>query len=176
MDFNHIQLPPAVIAELYNNVLVASAVNTPGNESNKLPEKTEQAVPLTGLKWLGTNEKNILIVVNNPDAVYLPDNDLNFLTGVLGACKLSLADVAVVNRYHYPEAAYKELTARFSSRMVVLFGTEPAVFGLPVNFPQYQVQEFTGLKYLHCPVLNEIEKDRGEKSKLWVCLKSLFNI
>jgi len=179
MDLNHIQLPTAVITELYSNVIVEPVANTPVNEMNKPAKrmtKTEPAIPVSDWKWLGSNEKNILIVVNNPDAVYLPDNDLNFLTGVLSACKLSLADVAVINRYNYPDAGYKELTANFNSRIIVLFGTEPAGFGLPLNFPCYQVQEFNGKKYLHCPVLNEIEKDRVEKSKLWVCLKTLFNI
>lgn len=179
MDLNHIQLPTAVITELYSNVIVEPVTNTPVNDINKPDKritKTDPEIPVTDWKSLGTNEKNILIVVNNPDAVYLPDKDLIFLTGVLGACNLSLADVAVINLYNYPDAGYKELTGYFNSRIILLFGTEPAGFGLPLNFPRYQVQEFNGKKYLHCPILNEIEKDRVEKSKLWVCLKTLFNI
>ena len=179
MDLNHIKLPAAVINELYKTALVEPALNTGVKEAAISAEKpvmtsTEAITP--EWKSLGSNEKNILIVVSNSDAVYLPDNDLNFLTGVLGACKLSLADVAVVNRFHYPEAGYKELIAYFKSRVILLLGVEPAAMGLPINFPHYQLQAFQNNTFLFTPALEAMEKDRLEKSKLWVSLKRLFNV
>lgn len=179
MDLNHIKLPAAVINELYKTALVEPALNTGVKEAAISAEKpvmtsTEAITP--EWKSLGSNEKNILIVVSNSDAVYLPDNDLNFLTGVLGACKLSLADVAVVNRFHYPETGYKELIVYFKSRVILLLGVEPAAMGLPINFPQYQLQAFQNNTFLFTPPLEEIEKDKLEKSKLWISLKRLFNV
>lgn len=179
MDLNHIKLPATVINELYKTVLVESVQNTgmkeaPAPAVKPVITSTEATTP--EWKSLGSNEKNILIVVSNSDAVYLPDNDLNFLTGVLGACKLSLADVAVVNRFHYPEAGYKELIAYFKSRVILLLGVEPAAMGLPINFPHYQLQAFQNNTFLFTPPLEEIEKDKLEKSKLWVSLKRLFNV
>ena len=179
MDLNHIKLPAAVINELYKTALVEPALNTGVREAAISAEKpviTSDEATTPEWKSLGSNEKNILIVVSNSDAVYLPDNDLNFLTGVLGACKLSLADVAVVNRFHYPEAGYKELIAYFKSRVILLLGVEPAAMGLPINFPHYQLQAFQNNTFLFTPPLEEIEKDKLEKSKLWVSLKRLFNV
>lgn len=179
MDLNHIKLPAAVINELYKTALVEPALNTGVKEAAISVEKpviTWNDAIAPEWKSLGSNEKNILIVVSNSDAVYLPDNDLNFLTGVLGACKLSLADVAVVNRFHYPEAGYKELIAYFKSRVILLLGVEPAAMGLPINFPQYQLQAFQNNTFLFTPPLEEIEKDKLEKSKLWISLKRLFNV
>ncbi len=179
MDLNHIKLPAAVINELYKTALVEPALNTGVKEAAISVEKpviTWNDAIAPEWKSLGSNEKNILIVVSNSDAVYLPDNDLNFLTGVLGACKLSLADVAVVNRFHYPEAGYKELIAYFKSRVILLLGVEPAAMGLPINFPHYQLQAFQNNTFLFTPPLEEIEKDKLEKSKLWISLKRLFNV
>ncbi|HRF17782.1 MAG TPA: hypothetical protein PK977_06425 [Chitinophagaceae bacterium] len=179
MDLNHIKLPATVINELYKTVLVEPVQNTGMKEAPAPAEKpviTSAEATTPEWKSLGSNEKNILIVVSNSDAVYLPDNDLNFLTGVLGACKLSLADVAVVNRFHYPEAGYKELIAYFKSRVILLLGVEPAAMGLPINFPHYQLQAFQNNTFLFTPPLEEIEKDKLEKSKLWVSLKRLFNV
>ncbi|MBL0130777.1 MAG: hypothetical protein IPP43_06385 [Chitinophagaceae bacterium] len=106
----------------------------------------------------------------------MPDHELTFLTGILGACKLSLADVAIVNLYNHPQSSYNELTSFFKSKIVFLFDMEPAAFGLPMHFPHYQIQAFAGNSFLYAPSLKELENDRVEKSKLWVCLKRLFNL
>ena len=171
MDLNNIKLPVSVMADMYHSYLIE------GNE--QMPEDKEPLIKQEkNAKWksLGSNDKNILIIVNSKEAVHLPDNELTFLTGVLTACKLSLADVAIVNRHYYPEASYKELTFFFASKIVLLFDIEPAAFGLPMNFPNYQIQAFAGNSFLYAPSLKQLENDRVEKSKLWVCLKRLFNI
>ncbi len=179
MDLNHIKLPVAVITELYKSVLVEPSLTSGMRETIVPAEKPviiSSEAKSAEWKSLGSNEKKILIIVSNPDAVYLPDQTLNFLTGVLGACKLSLADVAIVNKFHYPEAGYKELINYFKSRMILLVGVEPGALGLPINFPFYQLQAFNNNTFLFTPPLEEIEKDKLEKSKLWVSLKRLFNV
>jgi hypothetical protein len=58
----------------------------------------------------------------------------------------------------------------------LLFDTSPAAISLPMSFPYYQLQSFAGSTFLYAPSLKELENDRVEKSKLWVCLKRLFNL
>ncbi len=101
---------------------------------------------------------------------------LTFLTGILSACKLNLADVAIVNSTNYPDADYKELTKFFASKIVLLFDIEPSAFGLPMSFPHYQIQAFANNSFLYAPSLKDLENDKIEKSKLWVSLKRLFNL
>jgi hypothetical protein len=181
MDLNHIELPAFIIADLYHSSLVDE--NKSGEmksgtaeviEEEKLPVLEKE--PDSPWKSLGGNLKNVLIIINTEEAVHLPDHELTFLTGVLGACKLSLADVAIVNLTNHPEATYRELTTFFKSRIVLLFNVEPATFGLPMNFPHYQIQAFAGNTFLYAPSLRNLENDKVEKSKLWVCLKRLFNL
>jgi hypothetical protein len=173
-DLNHIKLPASVVAELYQSSLIDSG-ESPVNQAMADISDYE---PTARSVWksLGENRKNVLIIVSYPDAVHLPDNDLVFLTGILSACKLSMADVAVVNLNNHPEASYKELVAFFKSKIVLLFALEPALFGLPMSFPHFQIQPFAGNSFLFSPSLIELENDKVLKSKLWVCLKRLFNL
>lgn len=178
MDLNNIQLPASVIADLYRSTLV----DTNTTDTNESFSKSEPNIiipnNLTNNEWkhLGENKKNILIVVDYADAVYLPDEELSFLTNMLSACKLSLADVAISNRNNYKEIEYKELLSHFKSRVVFLFGIEPVSFGLPVSFPHYQIQPFAKATFLFAPSLEEHKKDELLKSKLWVCLRRIFAI
>lgn len=173
MNINDIKLTPELVAELYRSSLIEMG----GNSANPVPPgKNEEPASVSGWKWLGDNKKNILIIVQYPDAIHLPDKELDFLTAMLAACKIGLADVAIVNLNNHPGTSYKELTAFFKSKIVLLFDTEPSAFGLPMNFPHYQLQAFANATFLYSPSLSELENDKVQKSKLWVCLKRLFNL
>jgi DNA polymerase III psi subunit len=169
MDLNKIILSPFTVAELYRSSLVLPEEDT---TERPAPTVSKTAKP----KWLGNNRRNILIVVSHTKAVHMPDNELELLTGILTACKLSLEDVAIINKNNFLELGYKELTTQFSSKMVFLFGIEPAAFGLPMNFPHFQSQAFMQVNYLSAPTLQEIADDRTVKTNLWQCLKKIFQI
>jgi hypothetical protein len=182
MDLNNIQLPASVIADLYTSSLIDTGEIKPAEkqvaEQPAIQTPVANSLPEANVtwKWLGENRKNILVVVHHHDAVYLPDKELQFLTNMLSACKLSLADVAIVNLEHQPHKQYKEITGQFNSKVVLLFDVEPASFGLPINFPFYQIQPFANCSFLYAPSLTILENDKVEKSKLWVILRRLFNV
>jgi hypothetical protein len=169
MSLNNISLPPSLVAELYKSALVES----PAGEI-----KNETVVPVPGKHWkyLGNNKKNILVVVHYNDFPILPDNELAFLSRMLSACKLNLDDVAVVNRHNHTVIFYKEYAEHFNCKTVLLFGIEPGSFGLPLIFPEYQVQHFSGCDFLFTPAMEILQKDELLRTKLWVCLKKMFNI
>lgn len=172
MDLNHLQLPASLVAELYPASLVEDRQSTPFSHPSH-PENKEIKAPL---EWLGGNEKKVLVIVNKPDTVYLPEEELAFLTRVIGACKLSLGDVAIVNKFRYPGKTYKEITGSLQSRIILLFDVEPVQMDLPVNFPHYQLQPFAGMTILYAPSLQVLMNNETEKGKLWGCLKRLFNL
>ena len=78
MSLNDIRLTASLIADLYPDVLI-----------EQLGQKRVQRP----VNFLGRNEKNILIVSNEKDAVYLTEQQLAFLMAILEACRLGLADV-----------------------------------------------------------------------------------
>lgn len=182
MGLNDLHLSPAVLSRLYPSSLInTDKIDTvqPDILADKDLTKTKinpERPPASAWKFLGSNQQKILIVVNYTDAVHLPDEELSFLTSMLAACKLSLGDVAIVNRNNYKDVLYKELLTHFQSKIVFLFGVEPAEFGLPVSFPYFQVQSLANSTFLYTPALEERHTDALLKSKLWVSLRSIFGI
>ena len=122
------------------------------------------------------NKKNILVVVNYKDVIYLPDEELDLLTNMLTACKLSIADVAIINLNKIETPSYKKIISELNSEVILLFGTEPSALELPVDFPHFQVQSFNSYTFLYTPPLENIKNDKVLKSKLWVCLRRIFNV
>ena len=183
MDINHIQLSPAALAGLYKNHLVESGDSSPGTgrpvavrETPLINLSTSAASSSIMVKALGNNEKKVLVLVRHSDVVFLPDEELKFLTGILAACKLSIADVSIVNLHHAPGTGYKDLLTQFHCSRVLLFGLEPGDINLPLSFPEFQLQAFNGCTYHWCPDLGRMENDRTLKTRLWNNLKILFTI
>ena len=179
MKLNTLKLPSSVISTLYNKTLVTTGEpQSPTTKSNDKTEIPESDIPITQdeIKFLGGNGKNILIAVNNKNINFLPDDELGFLTNMLTACKFGLADVAIINLNTIGNPSYKTIFEKFKPEIVLLYGTDPAMLNLPVSFPHFQVQSFNNYTFLFTPALHEIQEDKILKSKLWVCLRRIFNV
>ena len=172
MSLNSIKFEPTDIAILYKNSLVEI------NEKHRVLSQTNaDANPIvTGWKYLGENKKKTLVIVRNANAVHIPDKQLSFLTKLLAACNLNLADVAVLNFHDHSSSAFNEIINYFKPKVVLLFDVEPGEFGLPMIFPQFQVQGYKDAVFVSSPSLEVIEPDKSLKGKLWVCLKKIFNL
>src|SRR6266508_2621070 len=160
MSLNNIQLNSAHLTELYRNSLVQTTEVSETKEKALHRSMAEMVKPkgvslsdndprAIGWKYLGENKKNILLAVRYANATYLPDEQLNFLVSILGACKLSLADIAILNIANAPADTYNGIWDQFKSRITVLFGITPTEFAMPVNFPEFQVQALNNCTFLH---------------------------
>ncbi|WP_438945323.1 hypothetical protein [Sediminibacterium sp.] len=129
--------------------------------------------------YLGKNAKSITILVHEPDAVFLNDANLDFLTKILGACKLNMGDVSVINTARYL-ALFPEIKKDLSPSTYIFFGVKTSDIQLPFIIPDYQIQQYDQSKFLAAPGFNQFAGDSAEakleKTKLWVSLKTLFNI
>ena len=135
--------------------------------------------PPPGYKFLGNNRKQITIVVNAPGSAFLPDDQLSFLTKILEACRMNIGDVAIVNAAAVP-VTVAELRQQLKPASILLFGLEPTAIKLPINFPVFRLQTYDDCTYLAAPSLHllvrQTEESKLLKSKLWVSLKTLFNV
>ena len=166
MSLDNINLPPLVLQQLFTHTLI-EAKNNPTVDS-----KSTEKPFLT----LGNNQKKVLILVESEETLYLPDNQLNFLLGILAACNLTMEDVAILNIKKNPSVNYQRITDELKSEKVFLFGLQPDQIELPVNFPTYQIQKFNNQVYLAAPALSNFHENKAEKTKLWICLQQIFNI
>lgn len=166
MSLDDIQLPAIIIQELYKNVLV----------DLQSTEPVINASTLTKISYLGSNQQQVVIVVNHAETIYLPEEELNFLLGILAACNLSMADVALINLSKNKELSYTTIAEQLKAKTILLFGVQPKALQLPLQFPNYQIQNYNDRVYLSAPQLKKLESDKLEKTKLWNCLKQLFAI
>jgi hypothetical protein len=165
---NNIELPELVVVNLFKNTLIAQTETNPAIDFEN-----------SSYKFLGSNSRKITLVVNQENVTFLPDTHLNFISKILEACKMNIADVAIVNHLTKP-VIITELKKQLEPTIVILFGTTPADIKLPIGFPQFKPQVYDGCTYLLSPSLDELNKDSEEgkilKSKLWVCLRKLFEV
>ena len=166
MSLDNIQLPPTIIQTLYGRSLYDL-----GTES-----QADAAIEPGNIAFLGSNQKRIAILVNAAGAIYLPEEELNFLLGILTACKLSMADIALINVSKKTDLLYTHITEQLKAEKIFLFGLSAEALKLPLQFPQYQVQKFNNQVYLSSVSLTDLQTDKEEKLKLWACLKTIFSL
>jgi hypothetical protein len=168
MSLNNIQLPASVIQDIYKKSLVLSDV---------IQEKTPKTPStIVSFNILGNNQQKIVILVSDNETLYLPDEQLNFLMGILTACKLTMQDVAILNIEKNKDISYINLASTLKAEKIILFGVETSNISLPLQFPVYQIQAYNDQVYLSAPSLTVLQNDKAEKTKLWLCLKQLFSI
>ncbi|MBK7884127.1 MAG: hypothetical protein IPJ81_10280 [Chitinophagaceae bacterium] len=166
MSLDNIQLPAIVLQDLFKKGLIDSKINQ---------IKTVSAIK-EKIEFLGKNEGKILILVNHPDCVFLPDAELNFLIGILTACKLTLNDVAIVNFCNNKKLNYEQLQQFFDAAKIFAFDVLMSDILLPLQFPVYQVQQYNEIIYMHAPPLQFLKQNKEEKLKLCASLQKIFSI
>ncbi|MFT4018326.1 MAG: hypothetical protein QM668_15280 [Agriterribacter sp.] len=167
MSLKQIILSPETLAQLYTSPVI----DTQSTEKpNPVKEQTDT------IKYLGSNKKNISILVRAADAPFLNDKLFNFLAGILNACKLNMADVALINILSANNAGYTAINNITNPEKTILFDVSAQDISLPLQFPHFQVQRFNNVMYLSAPSLNVIETDKAIKAQLWAGLKQLFQL
>jgi hypothetical protein len=161
MSLNDIQIKSSLLADLYKNSLVETGATA-------VPERKQP-------RYLGNNRRNVIVLVSHTSVPFLPDEELSFLANVLAACKLSIADIGIINVDGLEQTDLQGIIDE-EAKNVLLFGVQPLAIGLPINFPSFQLQGFNGRTYLQAPALSLVADDKALKTRLWTSLKTLFNI
>jgi hypothetical protein len=163
MSLNNIQLSDITCQMLFEKNLVASTENKASNEIS-----TE-----INITSLGENQKNILFLVNDPEYKFLPDEEMEMLSNLIIACKLSMADIALAN-YHYNQFNYSQFHNCFQPKKILLFGISTAQMDLPFTIPHFQIQQFQDQLFLTAPSLADFLQNKNLKKDLWISLQKLF--
>ena len=165
MSFDQVKLDPYILARIYNQPII------PGEKTVAV---TAPAAP-PEVKYLGENQKNIALFIQNEGEAYLNDELFNLLTNILNACKLGMQDIALINIAHYPAMSFTAWTSAVQFKQAVIFGIPPSAVGLE-DFPSYQIISAHGCQLLHSDPLLLISQDKVLKGKLWMALKQLLGI
>jgi hypothetical protein len=157
---DNLMLLPVVLDNLYGGTLY-SIEEQPG----KPAQKERRAI----------TKKLMTVITGVP---IKPGNDAlsqNFLSGIIQACRIPATEVYMFCA-QTDEINFKYLQDSCPSPIVLMFDVTPGDIGLPVYFPHFQLQLFSGITYLSAPDLATLQDDKLLKSKLWLCLKQHFAI
>lgn len=187
MSLDKIQLPNFLIPSFFKDNLVikaediaqVAAEKTPTLKRDEVVYSKTETIPNQKILFLGGNKKQISIIVKDDTSVYLKDEWLQLLISILGACKLTIDDVAIINHTKTP-VIYSALVLETIPKYILIFDVTSNEIALPFTMPNYQLQGFNNAKVLLCPSLSLMigttDDVKQEKTKLWMSLKKMFNI
>ena len=141
-------------------------------KADQIPaEKNIEKRQTTDFKYLGENNKYILIVVKEPSFDFLKHDDLGFLLKILATKKLELKDVAIINTEKHSSLNFDDLRTFFAFSKVITFGINPqmlqiegAVANKKTSFKETQILGTWSLAIL--------QQDEKKKAIFWDMLKS----
>ncbi|RXK81347.1 mediator complex subunit 15 domain-containing protein [Filimonas effusa] len=150
-----------------------------GSAAGNVQSGQRGAAGNAAVSMLGNNAKGIVILVKDGENVHLAEDALQLLSGILAACRLNMGDVAVVNmsRNHFN---FSQIRQQLQVNYCFLFDISMQEMQLAFAIPPFQVFQHDSCTFLSAPALQRMlggsEEAKLLKSKLWLCLKNIFNI
>ena len=190
MQDQKIILPASVLVSLYKDTLVlpdgekkTEIIHKAEEIKEQLPsenipiEKPKVKKMVGPLKHLGDHHKKILVIVNDPNSVYLNETDFILLTSILNACKLTIADIALVNIGNQ-ETSLHQILESLPSKIIMCFDVESSELKIKLPNTPYKVNELGESVLFFSKALSTMQgtgvEAKQEKGTLWILLKKLF--
>lgn len=180
-------LPNSVIVNLYKESLVlgSTPVNvdkkapaSPALEEHTAPIEAEEA-PIAPVKFLGEHQKKILVLVQDSNAVHLNERNFDLLTSILNACKLTIADIALINLANKNYSLH-QILVQVPSDIVLIFDIPPTQLKIKLPTKIYSPILLGSTQLLFSNNLAQMQgidqASKVEKTKLWTALKMIFNL
>lgn len=136
-----------------------------------LNEKVVQKNQTPDFKYLGENNKYILIIVKEPGFDFLKQEDLGFLLKILAAKKLELKDVAIINIENHNSLNFINLKAFFACNKIITFGINPQILQIESAVANKK-SLFKETSILGTWDLAKLQQDVKKKAIFWDELKS----
>ena len=123
-------------------------------------------------KYLGKNQRNILILVNDAEHEVSDESGRELLRKIVKSINLSANDFALLNYHHYPAATYSQLMQHFSSTIIFSFGVPPEKLQMSAQ-PMNVVVKKDDVMLVFSTELKQLNADQNSKKILWGSLKQL---
>ncbi|SOD15245.1 hypothetical protein [Pedobacter xixiisoli] len=123
-------------------------------------------------KYLGKNEKSILILVNDSQNPVSTPQGTELLRKLVLSINLKNADFALLNYSAYTNAKFEHLYSFFACKLVISFGVPPLTLGLGEQL-RHQLHVVNDIKMIFTHNLHDLETDLSAKKALWGTLKNL---
>lgn len=128
--------------------------------------------PNTDFKYLGKNQKKILILVNDNQHDVSTERGRELLRKLVKAINLTANDFALVNYAGYTSEKFEDLEGFFNCKLLLAFGVSATDLNLPVQ-PLHQLANFNNIQLLFTTNLDDLDGDQAGKKILWASLQQL---
>lgn len=141
-------------------------------EQPRVIEQTPLTTKTTDINYLGKYKKGFLIVAHYAGEQYMAAEHLTALENILKRKEYSLDDVAILNRFSYPDVDFEQLQAYFNPQKLLLLGKG----ALPVNVPVLtfnQPRKINEYPTLYTFSFDEMMDNVPNKKVFWEQVKNL---
>lgn len=162
--------PLGIVAENPNSTSKPLAVPT---ESIIADPATNSVPQVIDFKYLGKNQRNILILVNDEQNEVSDEDGRELLRKIVKSINLSANDFALLNYAKYKGIGFKQLQEHFSSTLVFSFGVSPADLALSTAHLEHAIVMESAVKMIFSAELRVLDKNPAGKKALWGSLQNL---
>ena len=117
--------------------------------------------------------------MNDPESVYLNETDFILLTSILNACRLTIADIALINIGNQ-KASLHEMLTKLPSLLVIAFDLDAKALKIKLPSTLYKTTPLGETNLLFSAALSTMQGTsldaKKEKGKLWTVLKQIFQL
>jgi hypothetical protein len=178
-------LSSSVLVDLYKDSLVV--VEDIPLENKATVEQTIETKKeeIKEVKWegpiksLGEHNKKITVIVNDPNSVHLNEMDFILLTSILNACRLTIADIALINIGKQPVGLH-QILQELPSTLVLSFAVDATQLKVKLPSTLYKLTQLGETHILFSNALSTMQgtgvEAKQEKAKLWTVLKKIFEL
>jgi len=174
MSIDNIIITPELCESMYTKSLIEKEFVAAQLQPASDTKETAEAAEKINIKSLGNNKQQIIFLVNDKENLFLSDGDMKFLTDLLTACKISMADLALINYNSNPELNFDQLLQSFHPKKIFIFGVSANELGLPFNCPFFEIKNEGEQTFMTSPSLAELKENVSLKKQLWTSLKKMF--
>ncbi len=144
-------------------------------------DKTEQPVAIeqpvlttkiADINYLGEYKKGFLIVAHYNNEEYMAAGHMTALESILKRKEYNMDDVAIFNRFTYPDVDFEQMQTYFKPQKLLLLGKS----ALPANSPALtfnQPQKINGYPALYTFSFDEMMDNIPSKKAFWDQVKNL---
>ena len=104
----------------------------------------------------------------------LNSTDSELLGKILGAVKLDLQSVDIIELAKNKDVDLSQIFIQSSVNQLITFGIDLSELKLNVSLSPYQILEKQGIKFIYSDALSDIQNDIPKKKLLWGSLKAMF--
>lgn len=150
--------------------VAAVPVAEPAVKAAAVPEVPP--VPQITFKYLGKNQKNVLILVHDLQHEVSTERGRELLRNLVKAIQLTANDFALLNYAAHEGVKLGDLSSFFSSRLVLAFGVTPVQLGMEER-AQNVLHLHETIQLVFSGNLDQLAADQDGKKTLWGSLKQI---